>query len=88
MWLFGRKKKKEPKPVSHHIYGGLTYREIDSRYEINFKNPAPSSITVDKLDDRNLGHPYNIDKRVPPGVGCQLEIVEEEGKRKAYLSII
>ncbi len=46
MPLFSKKKESNVEEVSYEIFGGFIITKNESGYEIKWKNPIPSTITV------------------------------------------
>jgi hypothetical protein len=73
MPLFGKKKEPEIEQTSFEVFGGFTIAKGQSGYEIKWKNPNPTSITV-------LAEPV-IDANVKTNkVGDLLQILTTECK--------
>ncbi|MEM2936853.1 MAG: hypothetical protein QW231_06735 [Candidatus Bathyarchaeia archaeon] len=89
---FWEKKKKEGEGAEefYEIYGGATIRRVGNGYEIRWKSPMVTTVTVSS--------PPEIDKDVLTSLegdvtriethDCRLKIVKEGGKTRALISKI
>ncbi len=89
--FWGKKKKEEERAEeSYEIYGGAMITKVGGRYEIKWKSPMVTTVTVSS--------PPEIDKDVVTSRegdvtriethDCKLKIVKEEGKTRALISKI
>lgn len=86
--FWGKKRGEERAEESYEIYGGATITKVGSRYEIKWKSPmvttvtvsSPPEVDVDVLTSRE-GDILRIETH-----DCRLKIVKEEGKTRANIS--
>jgi len=86
--FWGKKKGGERAEESYEIYGGATITKVGSRYEIKWKSPMVTTITVSS--------PPEIDKDVITSQegdvtriethDCRLKIIKEEGRTRALIA--
>ena len=91
MRLFG-KKKKEPgaQMSSYDVFGGFTITKGPAGYEIRWRSPNVTTITVHSppvLDD-DIQTEREGDTVQVLTTGCKLRIVTEQGKTEARVTKI
>ena len=90
MRLFGKKKKPQAQVSSYEIFGGFTITKKPAGYEIRWRSPNVTTITVHSppVIDENVqtGSEGNTVQVLTPE--CKLRITTEQGKTEARVSKI
>jgi len=90
--FWGKKKGGERAEAeeSYEIYGGATITKVGSRYEIKWKSPMVTTVTVTSPPeiDKNVLTSREGDVTRVETHDCRLKIVKEEGKTRALISKI
>ena len=91
MRLFGRKKKEpEAQVSSYDIFGGFTITKGPAGYEIRWRSPNVTTITVHSppVIDEDVQVERAGDKIQVLTTSCKLRITSEQGKTEARVSKI
>jgi hypothetical protein len=86
--LWGKKKEEEGAEESYEIYGGATVTNVGSGYEIRWKSPMVTTVTVSsppEIDEDVVTSREGTVIRVETH-DCRLKILKEEGKTRALIS--
>ncbi len=88
MPLFGKKKDPSIEQTSYEIFGGFTITKNAAGYEIKWKNPNPSSITVspEPVIDANVKTSQEGDTTRILSTECKLTITKKGGSTEANVS--
>ena len=88
MPLFGKKKESDVEQTSYEVFGGLTITKNQSGYEIRWKNPNPTSITVlpEPVIDANVKTSKDGDLLQILTTECKLIITKKGGSTEARVS--
>ncbi|MBS7614935.1 hypothetical protein KEJ18_04310 [Candidatus Bathyarchaeota archaeon] len=88
MPLFGKKKEPEVEQTSYEIFGGITITKNSAGYEIRWKNPIPSTITVSPKPqiDANIKTSQEGDMIRILSTECKLIITKRQGVTEAKIS--
>jgi len=88
MPLFGKKKEPEVEQTSFEIFGGFTITKNATGYEIKWKNPIPSTITVspEPVIDANVKTSQEGDTTRILSTECKLTITKKGGGTEAKIS--
>lgn len=90
MKLFGRKKESKSSENVYEIFGGFTIVRKPGGYEITWKSPNVTTITVQSMPIISS----DVQTREEDGkiyvltTECKLRLVTVEGKTEAYISKI
>jgi len=90
MRLFGKKKDSEAKETIHEIFGGCAVRKNQAGYEITWRSPHITTVTVSSpptIDD-DVQTKRNGDETQVLSTDCKLKIVTREGDKEAHISRI
>lgn len=92
MRLFGKKSKKEPQAQvsSYEIYGGFTITKKPAGYEIRWRSPNVTTITVRSppVMDEDIQTEREGDTVQVLTAQCKLRITTEQGRTEAQVSKI
>ena len=88
MPLFGKKKESDVEQTSYEIFGGFTITKNQAGYEIRWKDPNPTSITVlpEPTIDENVKTNREGDIIKILSTECKLTITKKEGSMEARVS--
>jgi hypothetical protein len=88
MPLFGKKKVPEVEQTSYEIFGGFTITKNQAGYELKWKNPNPTSITVlsEPKIDKNVKTEREGDLIKILTTECKLMISKKGGSIEAHVS--
>jgi hypothetical protein len=92
MKLFGKKKEKEAQgeESNHDIYGGFTINEKGEDYEIIWRSPNLTTITVNTkpIIDEKVETKLEGNKIIGLTNGCKMKIIKKDLKMEAFISLI
>jgi hypothetical protein len=88
MPLFGKKKEPEVEQTSYEVFGGFTITKNPAGYEIRWKNPNPTSITVlsEPKIDENIKTEREGDITRILTTECKLTISKKGGSIEAHVT--
>ena len=91
MRLFGKKKKKpQVQEHSYEIFGGFTITKTDRGYEITWRSPNLTTITVDSepVIEENVQTKREGNQIQVLSPECRLKIITKEETTEAHIAII
>ncbi len=90
MKLFGKKKEPDPQETTHEIFGGFTITKAVGGYEIKWRSPNLTTLTVHSSPaiDGNVQATQDGDTVQILSQDCKLRITTKEGKTEARISRI
>lgn len=90
MKLFGKKKKPQAQVSSYEIFGGFTITKKPAGYEVRWRSPNVTTITVHSppVIDENVQIRREGDTVQVLTTECKLRITTEQGRTEARVSKI